>query len=50
MTPSRRIDRDEARRFADAGVHRLILLHRQNDGAGVIKFVGECERGLIDRE
>src|SRR6202166_3714527 len=32
VTPSRRIDRDEARRFADAGVHRLILLHRQNDG------------------
>jgi len=50
VTPSRRIDRDEARRFADAGVHRLILLHRQNDGAGVIKFVSECERGLIGKD
>src|ERR1700688_3656356 len=44
VTPRSRIDRDEARRFAEAGVHRLILLHRQNDGAGVLRFVAECER------
>jgi len=25
-------------------VHRLILLHRQNDAAGVMRFVGESER------
>ncbi len=49
VTPSRRIDRDEARRFAEAGVHRLILLHRQNDAAGVIRFVGECARELIGK-
>ena len=49
VTPSRRIDRDEARRFGEAGVHRLILLHRQNDAAGVIGFVGECERELVGK-
>lgn len=49
VTPRSRIDRDEARRFADAGVHRLILLHRQNDGAGVLRFVAECERDLIGK-
>jgi probable F420-dependent oxidoreductase len=49
VTPRSRIDRDEARRFADAGVHRLILLHRQNDGAGVLRFVSECERDLIGK-
>jgi probable F420-dependent oxidoreductase len=47
VTPSRRIDRNEARRFADAGVHRLILLHRQSDPAGVLRFVGDCERELV---
>jgi probable F420-dependent oxidoreductase len=49
VTPRSRIDRDEARRFADAGVHRLILLHRQNDGAGVLRFVAEGERDLIGK-
>jgi probable F420-dependent oxidoreductase len=49
VTPRSRIDRDEARRFADAGVHRLILLHRQNDGGGVFRFVAECERDLIGK-
>jgi probable F420-dependent oxidoreductase len=49
VTPRNRIDRDEARRFADAGVHRLILLHRQNDGASVLRFVGDCERDLIGK-
>ena len=49
VTPSRRIDREEARRFGEAGVHRLILLHRQNDAAGVIRFVGECERELVGK-
>jgi probable F420-dependent oxidoreductase len=49
VTPRSRINRDEARRFADAGVHRLILLHRQNDGEGVLRFVGECERDLIGK-
>jgi len=49
VSPSRRIDRDEARRFAEAGVHRLILLHRQNDAAGVMRFVGESERELLGK-
>jgi len=49
VTPNRRINSDEARRFADAGVHRLILLHRQNDASGVMRFVGECERELVGK-
>ena len=49
VTPSKRVDRDEARRFADAGVHRLILLHRQNDAAGVLRFVDECGSALVGK-
>jgi probable F420-dependent oxidoreductase len=49
VTPNRRIDRDEARRYADAGVHRLILLHRQNDPGGVMRFIGECEHELVGK-
>ena len=45
VTPSRRIDRDEARRFADAGVHRLILLRRAaGDRAG-----GRARPGRLGR-
>lgn len=49
VTPSARVDRDAVRRFRDMGVHRLILLHRQNDGAGVIRFVDESARELIGK-
>jgi len=49
VTPSKRVDRDEARRFAEAGVHRLILLHRQNDAAGVLRFVDECGSALVGK-
>lgn len=49
VTPRGRIDRDEARRFAEAGVSRLILLHRQSDGGGILRFVGESERDLIGK-
>ena len=40
VTPRGRIDRDSAKRFADVGVHRLILLHRQGRarlGAGLCR-------------
>jgi probable F420-dependent oxidoreductase len=49
VTPRTRIDRDAARSFADAGVHRLILLHRANDGAGILRFIAECERDLVGK-
>lgn len=47
VTPRLRLDRDGARQFAEAGVNRLILLHRASDGAGVLRFVAECERELV---
>ncbi|MGH8013869.1 MAG: LLM class F420-dependent oxidoreductase [Candidatus Binataceae bacterium] len=49
VTPRGRIDREAARRYAEAGVHRLTLLHRGNDEAGVLKFVAEVERELIGK-
>lgn len=49
VTPRGRTDRDEARRFAEAGVSRLILLHRQSDSGGILRFVSECERDLIGK-
>ncbi|HZO82345.1 MAG TPA: LLM class F420-dependent oxidoreductase [Candidatus Binataceae bacterium] len=48
VTPRTKVTRDEARAFADAGVHRLILLHRQNDGPGIQGFITECERELVN--
>jgi probable F420-dependent oxidoreductase len=49
VTPRGRVDSDNAKRFADLGVKRLILLHRGRDAAGVLKFVSETERELIGK-
>lgn len=49
VTPRSRVGRAEAQAFADAGVHRLILLHRQNDSPGILRFIAECERELVNR-
>jgi len=50
ITPSGPVDRDVARRFADAGVHRLILLFRADeDEAGVLKLVSWAERELVGK-
>jgi probable F420-dependent oxidoreductase len=49
VTPRVRIDRDTAKRFADLGVHRLILLPRANDEAGVLEMVRDSGRELIGR-
>jgi probable F420-dependent oxidoreductase len=49
VTPRGRVDSDTAKRFADLGVKRLILLHRGRDEAGVLKFVSETERELISK-
>jgi probable F420-dependent oxidoreductase len=49
VAPRGRIDRDAAKRFADAGVHRLILLHRARDEAGLLQFVSETGRELVGK-
>ncbi|MGH7836893.1 MAG: LLM class F420-dependent oxidoreductase [Candidatus Binataceae bacterium] len=47
VCPRGRVDRDNAKRFADAGVHRLILLHGARDEAGILKAVAASARDLI---
>jgi probable F420-dependent oxidoreductase len=47
VTPRGKVDLDTARRFADAGVHRLILLQSGNDEASILKQVREVGRDLI---
>lgn len=49
VAPRGRVDRDTAKRFADLGVSRLILLHRGRDQEGVLNFVAETERELIGK-
>ena len=49
VAPRGRVDRDAAKRFADAGVDRLILLHRAHDEAGLSQFVGEAEREVVGK-
>lgn len=49
ITPRGRVDRDAAKRYADLGVKRLILLHRARDEQGILKFVAETERELIGK-
>jgi len=47
VTPRGPVDRDAAKRFADSGVHRLILLARGTDEAAVLKVVSETGRELV---
>jgi len=49
VTPRGAVDRDTAKRFADLGVSRLILLQRANDEAGILHQVSEVERDLIGK-
>jgi probable F420-dependent oxidoreductase len=49
VTPRGKVDRDGAKRFAEAGVHRLILLHRANDERGLMDFIGQTGRELIGK-
>ncbi len=49
VTPRGAVDLDAARRFAEAGVYRLILLQRANDEAGILKQVRDTARDLIGR-
>ena len=47
--PRLKVDRDTAKRFADLGVHRLILLPRANDAAAILQMVSETSRDLIGK-
>jgi probable F420-dependent oxidoreductase len=49
VCPRGRVDRDTAKRFAEAGVQRLILLHREADQVGILRFIGETEKELIGK-
>jgi probable F420-dependent oxidoreductase len=49
ITPRIKVDRDTAKRFADLGVHRLILLPRGNDEASILQMVSETNRDLIGK-
>jgi len=43
------VDRDTAKRFADLGVSRLILLQRGADEAALLERVRETGRDLIGK-
>jgi len=49
VCPRGRIDHDGAKRFADAGVHRLILLHGAKDERGILDMVDATGRNLIGK-
>ena len=49
ITPRIKVDRDTAKRFADLGVHRLILLPRAEQEAGILQMVSETNSDLIGK-
>ncbi len=49
ITPRAAIDLDTAKRYADLGVHRLILLQRAQDEALILKQVSQVEHDLIGK-
>ncbi len=49
VTPRPPVDLDTAKRFAEAGVHRLILLTRASDEQGLLKEVDSAATKLIGR-
>ena len=50
VAPRGRIDQEAVKRFADAGVQRLILLHRARDEQGLIDFISQAGRDLISKD
>jgi len=48
ITPRGRVDRDTVKRFADLGVSRLILLHRARDEAGILSFIEQTRKELVE--
>jgi probable F420-dependent oxidoreductase len=49
VTPRGRVDLEAAKRFAELGVHRLIMLHRARDEQELLKFVGDAGRDLVSK-
>ena len=49
VTPRPPVDRDTAKRFAEAGVHRLILLNRATDEANLLKQVDSFAAELVGK-
>ena len=49
ITPRIKVDRDTAKRFADLGVHRLILLPRAEQEAAILQMVSDTNRDLIGK-
>src|SRR5579883_49421 len=49
VCPRGRIDLDTAKRFGELGVHRLILLHRERDEPGILRFVADTCRSLVGK-
>lgn len=47
VTPRGRIDRTALEHFTNLGVHRLILLHRARDEAGLLSFIEQTSTELI---
>jgi probable F420-dependent oxidoreductase len=49
VAPRGRVDLDTAKRFAELGVSRLILLHRGRDENAILDFVRRTERELVSK-
>jgi probable F420-dependent oxidoreductase len=49
VAPRGKVDRDSAKRFADAGVHRLILLSGAKDERNLLEFVAASGRELVGK-
>jgi len=49
ITPPGRIDRDTARRYADLGVHRLVIQPGTEDGSDMDELIGSAGTTLIGR-
>lgn len=49
VTPRGRIDLEAAKRLADLGVHRLVLLHRGRTEQEVLQFVSQTSQQLIGK-
>jgi probable F420-dependent oxidoreductase len=49
VMPRGRVDLDAAKRFADLGVHRLILTHRGRNQQEIVQIVSEAGRELIGK-
>ena len=40
---------ETAKKYADLGVHRLIVMPRARDEAGILKIVSEAEKALVGK-